>query len=352
MGLLFKKNIRDNFSRSELTMSRFIVAGCLLLVVLNVALFIFVPKNLAPLSIIASNAITAIIAVLAMKPVDTLIQNALVKRQDELRDGAARQKALEERIDELEHENKALENRLDTRSQTGAAPAEVNYTFKLEQMEYSKKGYVVKEDELESFLEDSRFRDKIPDIGLLDKMLGAMKLKENGVRKILYLHKNYYKVSIGIDFSRIKFAYDGDKTLFYGVRFAMLHDISSELDRDPGDIDHCWILNVGEEHSEILSDPGYDAFKEGYSLMQDELTRQSLEREVQDLCTEYTRIFRESLKERFPGIDFTDEIETSDKSWYSLRDGRSNIREIASSMLMLANVINRTQSVDDQNQQI
>ena len=350
MGLFLKKRIREILDPRDVTLSYLVLAVCALLIVMNVAFFVLFPRLMAPLSIVLSNGITALLTFLSFRPASRLIQNMLEKRQQELRLQEEAERSLRVQVDELENRNRDLESRLDTRVQTDAMPGEVNYTFKLEQMEYAKKGYIVKEEDLSSLLSDARYQGSVPDVGLFDKMLAATGLKENGVRKILYLKKFYYKVSVGIDFSKIKFAFDGDRILFSGVKFSLLHDITSELEHDIRDIDHCWVLNATESRTEILQSSDYDALKEAYSRLQDADTRQSLEEEVGLLCRQYTDVFRRSLHGRFPQVDFVDGIEDSDKTWYALGEGASYrlVREVASNMLMLTDVMGQTKAADEQ----
>ncbi len=350
MGVFLKKWVREALDPRDVTLSYMAVAVCALLVVLNVGFFVLFPRLVAPLAIVLSNGITVLLTFLSFRPASRLIQNMLEKRQQELLQRAEEEKTLRLQVGELENRNRELESRLDTRAQTDAVPGDVNFTFKLEQMEYAKKGYVVKEEDLSSFLTDDRYKASIPDIGLFGKMLAAAGLKENGIRKILYLKKYYYKVSVGIDFSRIKFAFDGDRILFSGVKFSLLHDITSELEHDMRDIDHCWILNATENRTEILHSADYDAFKEAYAQLQDTQTRESLEEEVGVLCRQYTEVFRRSLRERFSQIDFVDNIEDSDKTWYALGEGAPYrmVREVASNMLMLTNVMGQTKAAEEE----
>lgn len=343
MGFFFKKRIRETMDPKDLLVSRLILALCALLMALNVAFFIFFPRLMAPVAILLSNVITLLLAALAFRPANTLIQNALSQRQQELLEQAQKETALQQKLDRLESENRELESRLDTRAQTDANAGDVNFTFKLEQMEYAKKGYLVKEEPLERLRTDERFRSLVPDVSLLDRMLGAIKMKGNGVRKILYLKKYYYKVSIGIDFSKIKFAFDEDRILFSGARFTRLHDISGELEHDPKDLNYCWVMDTVEDEgrAEILQSFDYDPLKYAYEDLQEEETRKSLDEETERLCRQYTAIFRRNISTRFPQVGFVDGIEDSDKTWFALKDGSTYrmVRDVAANMMQLSNVI-------------
>lgn len=350
MGIFFKKKTKLGLDRQKVAASYTVLAVCILLMAINVGSFIFFPRLMAPLAILLSNAITLILAVIAFRPINALVENLLEKRQQELLEEQKKEIELQKKVGLLESRNRELENKLDTRAQTEGMPADIDFTFKLEQMEYAKKGYVVKEEPLEDFTADDRYKRLIPDVSLWNKMLDALAMKDQGVRKVLYIKKYYYKVSIGIDFSKIKFTFADDQVFFSGVKFTRLHDISSELEPDADDINHCWILNSIDNWAEIKHSAYYDAFKEVYTRMQDTETRESLENEVETLCQQYTAIFRRNIQSRFPQVAFVESIEDSDRSWYALRDGGQYrmVRDIAANMLLLTNVMGETKQIEEQ----
>ena len=347
MGLFLKKKVRKILEDTNVSGSYAVIVLCVALVALNVVAFIMFPKILSPIAIILSNVITMLITAIAFRPINNLIQNALLERQEALAEKIEEEKKLAEKMDLLESRNKELESKLDTRMQTDNVKGDVNFTFKLEQMEYSKKGYVVKEDQLDSLLSNEEYKDMIPDKGFISNFLEVLNIKEQGVRKVLYIKKFYYKVSIGIDFTKIKFALDDGTLLFSGVKFTKLHDITSELEHDAEDIDHAWILNISDDKTSIINGQEYDEFKQAYAKIQENDVRESLEEEVSNLCTQYTKVFRDSIKERFANVNFVESIEDSDMTWYALREAGRNERviSVASSMLMLTDVIGKTQSL-------
>ena len=345
MGLFLKKKARELLEAKGVAGSYAVIGLCLVLVALNIITFTMFPRLLSPVAIILSNVITMIITALAFKPVSNLVQNTLVSKQQELAEKSMKEKEILQEIDDLRSRNLELESKLDTRLQADGARGEVNFTFKLEQMEYARSGYVVKEEDLDTLLASSEFRDKIPSKGFIPNLLETMNLKSQANRKILYIKKFYYKVSIGIDFTRIKFAFDDGTLLFSGVRFARLHDISSELEQDGEDINHTWILNTSEEKASIIQSPDYDKLKESYARIQETDTKEALEEDVERMCRQHTQVFRKSIKDRFPQVDFVEGIEDSDKTWYALKEAGKDPRvvAVASSMLMLTDVINHTQ---------
>jgi hypothetical protein len=327
-------------SKAEHAKNYILVAVCALLIGLNIAVFIFFPGLLHPIAIVLSNVITVLLTVLAFRPVSKLMDSELEAKQKELAARIEEQKALESKVSRLEIENQELTSQLDTREQTESIPTAINYTFKLEQMEFAKKGYVVKEDFLEK-LDPERYR--LPELNWWTVFIG-----ESGEKKILYIHKFYYKVAIGIDFAKIKYSMDGSRLLFSGVKFTKLHDISSELETDHGDIERCEILQVDGDKTDIKHDKAFNGIKKTYCEEQEREVKESLEKEVGNLCNLYTDIFRDTMQKRYPQVGFVDSIEDSTMNWYIL-NGNTNagVAEIASNMLMLTNVLGKTQSAGE-----
>ena len=321
-------------------------AGCILLVGVNIAVFLLIPHLLSAVAIILSNVITLIIALLAYKPVNSLLQDALLERQKELIEKLEKDKELELKVERLERENRDLSDKLDTRAQTAVIPSSIDYTFKLEQLEYTKKGYIVKEEELAS-LDDSLY--PIPE-KKFEAFLSELLSKDPGQKKILYIHKHYYKASIGIDFGEIMYAYSDDAILFYGVEFRKLHDISSELDKDPSDIDRCEVLRIVGDRTEISQDKDYEELKELYRQEQAAEVKSSMEEDMNAMCKQYTVALQDSIRERFgERVDFVDTIEGHrDVNWYALKVSTDpTVREVAGAMLMLTSVMNRTRLIGD-----
>ncbi|MBQ9193728.1 MAG: hypothetical protein IJ156_08430 [Bacteroidales bacterium] len=324
------------------------IAGCFLLVGVNVAFFLLFPRLVSGIAIVLSNVITLLLTFLAFKPINDWLQADLVERQQELIAKLEKDRELEKKVDALELENRELTNRLDTRSQTVTLPTHIDYTFKVEQMQYAKQGYVVKEEELDG-LDSEKF--DIPGRKFLDVLLEDSMLRDAAVRKILYIHKFYYKVSLGIDFSKMMYAIDEGRLLFYGARFEKLHDISSELQPETGDIDRCDILKITGDKAELRQDKEFDGLKAQYRQAQAQEVKSGMEEEVGALCSQYTAALHESIKGRFGDrVDFVDSIEEyRDKNWYALKSSDDpTVQEVAANMLMLTTVMNRTQAIGEE----
>lgn len=341
MGLFIRKAVSSAVDRSKLAGSYLVTSICILLIACNVAAFLLFSRIVSSLAIILSNVITVLLMLVAVQPINKLIQHEFTDQARELLEKEKAEKALEEKVQALESRNRELESRLDTWSQTGSIPTNVSFTFKLETMTFDKSGYIVKEEPLERFLNDPTY--KLSDRkGVLERLTKWMdSLAHPGGKKVLYIGKYYIKASIGLDFTKIKFSTDGHTLTLFGVKFSKLNDLA--IDRDPEEVDHCWLLNEDMEGLISINQSGvYEEFTEIYSRLREQEADEALAAEVDALCEHYTTVFRSNLVERFPGIEFCDHIEDSEATWYSLKDHIQDARiyPIASNMFLMADVLN------------
>lgn len=342
MGLFISKVAKETVDKNKVATSYFITGVCFTLIACNVGLFVFLPNLLMPLAIILSNAITMVLMLVALRPINRLMEREFAKKAEELVKRQQEEAALRERVVELESANQELERKIDSWEQTAGVPANVNLSFKVETMTYDKSGYIVKEEPLERFLEDPAYGLSNKN-GLMDRFEKWLdSVSHPGERKVLYIGKYYIKASIGIDFTRIKFSVrDGVLTLF-GVHFSKLNDLA--ILRDEDEVNHCWLLNEGFDGTTINRNEIYREFTEVYAEYREQEAHEALEREIEGLCARYTEVFRTNLVGRFPGIEFCDHIEDSPATWYSLKEHMQDQRvfPIASNMLLMADVLSGT----------
>lgn len=340
MGLFIKKSVKSYLERGKLATSYILAACCLLLVAVNVAAFMYFKSVELPVALVLSNAITVILMLLAFRPVNNLMQKSFEKKARELADTEAHRQQLTDRVVSLENRNRELESRIDTWNQTATVAPNLQMTFKVETMTYDKSGYVVKEEPLDRFLSDPAY--KLPDKNdTVDRIATWVSdLIRPGKKKVLYIGKYYVKASIGIDFSKIRYAVDeyGDLTL-YGVQLAKLNDLA--IKRDPGDVNYCWLLSEDGGNITINKSELYADFVKIYAGLRAEETSRNLESEVEALCRNYTEAFRSNLKARFPGLKFCDRMEDIDTTWYSLKENTGNprIQNVAANIFLMADAL-------------
>ena len=349
MGLFLSKAAKGFVDKNKVATSYFLTGACFFLIACNVGLFIFFPNLMAPLAIILSNAITVVLMLAALQPINRLLRHEFEKKAEELVARRQEEEALRERVLALESANQELERKIDSWKQTAGVPANLNLSFKVETMTYDKSGYIVKEEPLERFLQDPAY-GLAGKNGLMDrfgKWLDAV--SHPGERRVLYIGKYYIKASIGLDFTRIKFSVqDGVLTLF-GVRFTKLNDLA--IVRDEDEVNHCWLLNESFEGPSINRSEIYREFTEVYAEYREQEAQEALEKEIEGICDRYTAVFRTNLADRFPGIEFCDHIEDSPVTWYSLKEHMQDQRvfPIASNMLLMADVLSGTTDIQNDN---
>ncbi|MBP5504942.1 MAG: hypothetical protein J6X89_02435 [Bacteroidales bacterium] len=340
MGLFINKAVKSALDKKKMVTSYLVAALCLVLVVLNVAAFMLFPRIISPLAVVLSNAITVMLMLFAIRPINNLIQNEFDKKAHELLERESEERQLREKLSALENRNHELESRIDTWSQTANSPSDVQLTFKVETMTYDKSGYIVKEEPLERFINDPAY--KLPDKkDMIDRIATWVNERLHpGRKKVLYIGKYYVKASIGIDMTKIKYAIgDGGALTLFGVRFTKLNDLA--IKRDEGDVNHCWLINEDEGNVAINPSELYTDFVQIYAANRAKETETALEGEVETLCNSCTEAFRNNLAARFPGIAFCDAIEGTDTTWYSLKDnfGNERIRSVATNILLMADAL-------------
>ena len=340
MGLFIHRAVRSALDKHKVAGSYFVTAICIVLIACNVAAFLFFPKMVSALAIILSNVITVLLMLVAVQPINSLIQHEFTAKARELVEKEKAEEALEQKVLSLESRNRELESRIDTWAQTASVPPNLSFTFKVETMTFDKSGYIVKEEPLERFLNDPAYKlsDKK---GLLDRFNKWMdNLAHPGGKKVLYIGKYYIKASIGLDFTKIKFSTDGGALTLFGVKFSKLNDLA--IDRDPEEVEHCWLLNEDADGITTINQSGvYEEFTNVYSQLRGQEADTALAAEVDALCDHYTSVFRSNLAARFPGVEFCDHIEDSAATWYSLKEHiqDSRIYPIASNMFLMADVL-------------
>ena len=340
MGLFIKDTVKAQLGRKKVTTSYIITAVCAVLIAANVGLFLLFPRIVAPIAIVLSNVITITLMLFAIQPINNLIQGEFDKKAHALVEKETEERAMQERLSNLENRNRELESRLDTWSQTAASPADVNLSFKVETMTYDKTGYIVKEEPLERFMNDPAY--KIADKRAWSDRLSRLvdNITHPGQKKVLYIGKYYVKASIGLDFTKIKYSEEGGVTTLFGVRFSKLNNLA--IERDPADVNLCWLINEeGDGEVSINRADVYRDFTDAYAEARSRESDMALEGEVNAICERYTAVFRENLSARFPGIRFTDSIEDSSATWYSLKDPSrgDQIKRIAANMLLMAEAL-------------
>lgn len=342
MGLIIRNIVKDAIGRVNVAKSYAAVSVCVLLIAANVGCFIFLPKIIAPLAIILSNVVTILITLIAFQPINTIIQNAFSEKARELVEKEKAEEELQESVRQLESRNAELLSRLDTWGQMAYAPTKVNFSAKLETMTYEKEGYIVREEPVDEKL----FTIAEPQ-GLVDLYKAWRdESAHSGPKTVLYIGKQYAAKALGIDFSKVKYAFSEGKVFLFGARISIIHDLTPQ--KAETDIEHCWVLNNDQDKRDksrtvvsINTAAHYSEIPQAFSKMCREQATEEVDAEVNNLCLQYTAIFRKCLSDHYPGIIFCDSIEDTPYTWYALNERPSEKRviPIASGMFLVANVL-------------
>lgn len=342
MGLIIRNVFKDAMGQANLMKSYLIVSFCAILIATNVACFIFLPKIIAPLAIILSNVVTVLITLIAFQPINTILKKAFDEKARELVEKEKQEEELKDKVSDLESRNAELLSRLDTWGQMAYAPARVNFSAKLETMTYEKEGYIVREEPVDEKL----FTIAEPQ-GLVDMYkVWRDENVHSGPKSVLYIGKQYAAKALGIDFSKVKYAFNEGKLLVSGANISILHDLSPV--KGDSDIEHCWVLNNDPDKRDktkklvsINTAAHYSEIPATFSRMCKEQAGQEVDAEVDTLCRQYTQVFRKCLTDHYPGIEFCDSIEDTPFTWYALNECPSDKRvvPIASGMFLVANVL-------------
>lgn len=320
------------------------IAG--ILIAVNVGVFIFLPNILAPLAIVLSNTITVLLMVVAFLPMNSLLQDAIKKKEDEIFKRKKEEEELREKVSALENKTRTLSSCLNTWGQIASAPMELTYTHEFTIARPAFDNYIVKEAPLEELLEDPKFKPRDPE-GLsewLDKWKD--KLFHSKDKSVLYIGRHRAKRSIGINLDKVRFAKDGDKIAVYGASITVLSDEKTDSSAD--DVSHCWVLNNDrskkDKKAKVISINTSDMYSDIPEIYAKECIQEAesgFDKQYQLLCEKKTEDFRNLLSKYVPGVVFYDSIEDTSAPWLSLRDsvGDNNLYPVISSISLICNVL-------------
>ena len=332
--------------KQDIVKSNVIVVVCAVLIAVNIGIFVFFPKLLAPMAIVLSNAITVILMAVAVIPISHLLKNAFNRKAHELVEKEKEESALKDKVQTLENQNRELMGKLDTWGQMASAPSMVSFTAKVETMLYQKDGYIVKEEKVKDLISDEYFKPSVPETFKEKFNKWRDDHSHSGDKTILYIGRHRADRVFGIDFAKVKYAFEDGRIAIYGASITKLHNL--ETSSQDSDIEHCWVLNNDPDPSDkkktVVSINKADHYSEIPDLYKAQCHSQAdeeIDAETDALCRHYTQIFRQCLQERFPGLVFFDSIDDSTYTWYAINEnpGDSRVAPIVSGMFLIANVL-------------
>ncbi|MCQ2252549.1 MAG: hypothetical protein MJZ61_03765 [Bacteroidales bacterium] len=333
------------------------ITTCGLLLIANIVVFAYLSTaTMLPsfIFIIISCIISIFLTAIIYKPISKIIDEEV---QNRLNDEHSAQKQLldekaelenkvrfqEQKAQEREQEIKRLESELDTAKQYKSISNNANLVLKLEQMEYEKEGYIVKEEYV---------RDNVYGQDIKKSSPWLLQFADKGEQKVLYIKKFHEKALIGIDLSKVRFCrHEGDIYL-EGIKVSNLHPEMTVPTEEA--IDHCLILNTennGKEVHSLNTDKKYEDFKLWYSKQQEDIFNIDFKSEVTQICAQYTAVLRQNLCNKFPSLHFVDGsienvVSLQNEPIMSLNLNKDfDILEVSSSIMMIANTMNQTMPI-------
>ena len=100
--MLPKDNTKKHIYKNKVGANYFITCACFLLIACNIGVFVFTPRMVAPLALVLSNAITIVLMLFALRPINKLLQTEFAKKAEELIARERDEKLLREKVMELE----------------------------------------------------------------------------------------------------------------------------------------------------------------------------------------------------------------------------------------------------------
>lgn len=282
----------------------------------------------ASVSILVASVLSAILSFVFYKPLAKLLTNAA--KGDINRD--LREEQLTDTIAQLESEKRNLQQQLETADQTRTFFSEIKFGRKLEISEVPVMGYVVREESFNSLRANYDIAKYIP------TNFWGNTSRDDNKRSMLLIEKGYHSFTIGIDLENIFYATRGSKVYLSGLEISLLHDISSELSRNSGDVDHCWVITTDDDGRSVIENASkYDKLEQAYRKEQQQIVKSSVLRDIRAKCRHLSEGMKESLRSRYSNLEFVDADERDYRlDWHciSKAGGNDEVRRIVTDMVI------------------
>ncbi|MBQ4498638.1 MAG: hypothetical protein II985_00185 [Alistipes sp.] len=316
---MFKKfinSIRENASNAWI-FTKVLVFIILELGIIAGVILLDLPSAIG---ILVSNILTFIIALAASKTFKTFSAK-ISKDEYELQ---RRERELANKVEVLEGENRILKEKVNTSSQIATHFNRINFGLKLELMDSTDIGYIVKEETFDSMKQDEALASHIPTPNFLERGMSFLNIASDQ-NSILFIEKLYHKSTIGIDLSKIRYATNGrDQIYLSGVELEILHNTSSDLVRDVNDVEQCLVFSKASDGSTtVKNDSKFTNLKNAYKKQQYDIAKSAHKDNNRALCQHFTNGLQTSLMKRYPNLTFisSKSNEYNRFSWRTLKEG-------------------------------
>lgn len=247
------------------------------------------------ISILTCFLTLCITATIGLKPLNFIMSqyNRLeFKEENKLRDEIESLKGKNEdyleQIKTLKGEKIALNNRISTMQQSQQLVPHFNFDRAILAFKVSKSGFVVKEEPLLKCTYVTDFHQNCPKPKWF--------WQDNSKWQVFYADCTTYEYAIGIHLDSIEYAVNDDNILYFrNIELQRIDRIgdsftgknASELQED---INYTWIIKKNQrEEYKIINNNNHRIFKREYCKKQKWITGTSIEREIDNLCNQWTK---------------------------------------------------------------
>lgn len=244
-----------------------------------------------------------------------------------------KEKELNQRIKELQNENKRYSDELDMNRMVRQSLNAIQFNARLELVHVDTAGYLVKEeriDDVKKIEELKKVYSKVYD-SAFQKV--KEKIDYNVPDKIFYVKEKQHGQYFGIDLQDLYYAEVNGTIYICGLSFTTLHSYNN-LSVDEG-VDFCVLENTNASRVEdkFITSSVYDDFKTKYKQYHDNLYVDEMNKRANFICEKFTDNMHKMLKSRYVNIQF---VSLQDKKKYSGWKSFSSIESSSSKLIPIA----------------
>lgn len=208
-----------------------------------------------------------------------------------------KEKELNQRIRDLENENRELADELDMNGMLDNFLRTIDVGANLELIKVDTAGYIVKEQLIRNVREILDLNQNYPEPADWQERLDL-----NIPDKIFYVREKQYRQTFGIKLGELSYAEDRDNVYISGLTFSVLNS-SNMLD---GGVDFCVLENTNANVLErrFITSNKYDEFKNEYKNYHNQLFEQEMNEKANSICEQLTSKMHNMLQSKYTNLRF------------------------------------------------
>ncbi len=246
-----------------------------------------------------------------------------------------KEKELNQRIKELQNENKRYSDELDMNRMVRQSLNAIQFNARLELVHVDTAGYLVKEEKIDDVKKIKKLEEVYSKVYNSVFQKFKEKLDYNVPDKIFYVKEKQHIQTFGIDLQNLDYAENNGTIYICGLSFTTLHSYNN-LSVDEG-VDFCVLENTNANRVEdkFITSSDYDDFKTKYKQYHDNLYVDEMNKRANFICGKFTDNMHKMLKSRYVNIQF---VSLQDKKKYSKLQWKSfsSIESSSSKLIPIA----------------